>query len=121
MSEVADQTLQAVATEIGATLADARAALEAYAERMADPAPLATCATRLHEVFGVLRVIEVHGAALLAEEMELVAGFLAAAPPETRNQPEGLDPLMRAMVQLPAYLERVLAGGRDVPSSCCHR
>ena len=115
MSEVADQTLQAVATEIGATLADARTALEAYAERMADPAPLNECAARLHEVFGVLRVIEVHGAALLAEEMELVTRFLAAAPPETRNQPEGLDPLMRAMVQLPAYLERVLAGGRDVP------
>jgi chemosensory pili system protein ChpA (sensor histidine kinase/response regulator) len=115
MSEVADQTLQAVATEIGATLGDARSALEAYAERMADPAPLATCAIRLHEVFGVLRVIEVHGAALLAEEMEFVARFLSAAPPEIRNQPEGLDPLMRAMVQLPAYLERVLAGGRDVP------
>ena len=82
---------------------------------MADPKNLTTCAERLHEVFGVLRVIEIYGAALLAEEMESVARFLSAASPDIRNQPEGLDPLMRAMVQLPAYLERVLAGGRDVP------
>ncbi len=115
MSAVADQTLQAVAAEIGVTLGLSRNALEAYAESMADPAPLKVCAARLHEVFGVLRVIEIHGAALLAEEMEHAALFLTSASSDLRNQPEGLDALMRAMVQLPAYLERVLAGGRDVP------
>jgi hypothetical protein len=30
------------------------------------------------------------------------------------NQAESLDALMRAMVQLPSYLDRVLAGGRDM-------
>ncbi len=115
MTAVADQTLQAVAAEIGVTLGHARGALENYAETMSDPSPLVTTATCLHDVFGVLRVIEVPGAALLAEEMEFVARFLANAPADVRNQPEGLDALMRALVQLPAYLERVLAGGRDVP------
>ena len=115
MAVIAEQTFQSVAAEIGVTLGEARAALEAYAESMSDPAPLETTAARLHEIFGVLRVIEVHGAVLLAEEMECVAKFLATAQPDTRNQPEGLDALMRSMVQLPAYLERVLAGGRDVP------
>jgi chemosensory pili system protein ChpA (sensor histidine kinase/response regulator) len=115
MTALADQTLQAVAAEIGVTLGHARVALENYAETMSDPAPLTTTATCLHDVFGVLRVIEVPGAALLAEEMEFVARFLANASADVRNQPEGLDALMRALVQLPAYLERVLAGGRDVP------
>jgi chemosensory pili system protein ChpA (sensor histidine kinase/response regulator) len=115
MTAVADQTLQAVATEIGVTLAQARAALESYADTMADPAPLVTTAQCLHDVFGVLRIIEIPGAALLAEEMEFAARFLAQAPLDVRNQPEGLDALMRALVQLPTYLERVLSGGRDVP------
>ena len=53
MSAVAEHTLQAVAVEVGVTLADARAALETYAEGMADPKNLTTCAERLHEVFGV--------------------------------------------------------------------
>ena len=33
---------------------------------------------------------------------------------EKRHLAEGLDALMRAMVQLPTYLERVLSGGRDM-------
>ena len=63
---------------------------------------------------GVLRVLEIYGAALLAEEMEQVASYLLATAAERKNQAESLDALMRAMVQLPSYLERVLAGGRDL-------
>ncbi len=114
MSEVAEHTLHVVSTELGVTLTEARAALEAFAERPEDSSPLEVCSTRLHEVHGVLRVVEVYGAALLAEEMELVARYLIESAVENRNQPESLDALMRAMVQLPAYLERVLSGGRDL-------
>ncbi len=63
---------------------------------------------------GVLRVLEIYGAALLAEEMEQVASYLLATATERKSQAESLDALMRAMVQLPSYLERVLAGGRDL-------
>ena len=114
MSEVAEHTLHVVATELGVTLGEARAALEAFAERPDERAPLEICSARLHEVHGVLRVVEVYGAALLAEEMELVSRYLMESADENRNQPESLDALMRAMVQLPAYLERVLSGGRDL-------
>jgi chemosensory pili system protein ChpA (sensor histidine kinase/response regulator) len=72
-------------------------------------------------VHGVLRMVEVYGAALLAEEMEQVARYLidggddgAGGAARGRSHPESLDALMRAMVQLPAYLERVLGGGRDL-------
>jgi chemosensory pili system protein ChpA (sensor histidine kinase/response regulator) len=50
---------------------------------------------------------------LLAEEMEQVTLYLQT-PASQKNQAETLDALMRAMVQLPSYVERVLAGGRDL-------
>ena len=62
----------------------------------------------------MLRLLEIYGAALLAEEMEHVAQYLMATHSERKSQAESLDALMRAMVQLPGYLERVLAGGRDL-------
>jgi chemosensory pili system protein ChpA (sensor histidine kinase/response regulator) len=114
MTEVVQQTLYVVAKELNATLAEARQALETFAERPDQADALNICAERLREVHGVLRVVEVYGAALLAEEMQQVAAYLAASVDDRKNQAEGLDALMRAMVQLPAYLERVLGGGRDL-------
>jgi chemosensory pili system protein ChpA (sensor histidine kinase/response regulator) len=115
MSELATQTLQTVTREIGVALADARAALESHVEQPEGNAPLLDrCASELHLVQGALRVLEIYGAALLAEEMEQVARYLLATLAERKNQAESLDALMRAMVQLPGYLERVIAGGRDL-------
>ena len=114
MTTLARQTLQIVAAELGVTLDAARAALEAGAEQLDASAHFSTCAQRMHEVRGVLRVVEVDGAALLAEEMEHVATFLFEGAIEGKHNPEGLEALMRAMVQLPAYLERVMGGGRDL-------
>ena len=83
-------------------------------EQPDNAALLERCAQDLHQVQGVLRVLEIYGAALLAEEMEHVAQYLLATHSERKSQAESLDALMRAMVQLPRYLERVLAGGRDL-------
>jgi chemosensory pili system protein ChpA (sensor histidine kinase/response regulator) len=112
--QVASQTLDAVAREVGASLSEARVALEAYVEQPANIALLQKCRNELAQVQGVLRVMEIHGAALLAEEMHQVCAYLEAAVGENKNQAEALDALMRAMVQLPSYLDRVLAGGRDM-------
>jgi chemosensory pili system protein ChpA (sensor histidine kinase/response regulator) len=114
MSEVASQTLEAVAREITQALNEARAALETHVEQPDNPALLERCATELHLVQGVLRVLEIYGAALLAEEMGQVVRYLQGIAAEKKNQAEALDALMRSMVQLPGYLERVLAGGRDL-------
>jgi chemosensory pili system protein ChpA (sensor histidine kinase/response regulator) len=115
MSELATQTLQSVTREIGVALADARSALESHVEQPSGNAPLLDrCASELHLVQGALRVLEIYGAALLAEEMEQVARYLLASMADRKNQAESLDALMRAMVQLPGYLERVIAGGRDL-------
>src|SRR6202451_4708776 len=114
MADVASQTFDFVGRELNATLTEARSALESYVEQPLNFALLERCARELHQVQGVLRVLEIFGAALLAEEMEHVARYLLATAAERKSQAESLDALMRAMVQLPSYLERVLAGGRDL-------
>src|SRR5688572_3835403 len=113
MPEVASQTLDLVGRELNNTLAEARTALETFVEQPENVVLLQRCVSDLHQVQGVLRLLEIFGAALLAEEMEQVTKYLLT-PAERKNQAESLDALMRAMVQLPSYLERVLAGGRDL-------
>jgi chemosensory pili system protein ChpA (sensor histidine kinase/response regulator) len=114
MTDISSQTLHIVAKELSATLNDARASLEAYAERSDQRVLLEKCADQLHSAHGVLRLVEVYGAALLAEEMEHVTRYLLSSVNDQKRQVDGLDALMRAMVQLPTYLERVLSGGRDL-------
>ena len=113
MSEVAMQTLDLVGREINHSLNEARNALETYVEQQENITLLERRSADLHQIQGVLRVLEIYGAALLAEEMEHVSHYLLSASAR-KNQAEALDALMRAMVQLPGYLERVLAGGRDL-------
>ena len=113
MPDVASQTFDFVGRELNATLSEARTALENYVEQPENLTLLERCKQELHQVQGVLRVLEIYGAALLAEEMEQVTSYLLATAAERKNQAESLDALMRAMVQLPGYLERVLAGGRS--------
>jgi chemosensory pili system protein ChpA (sensor histidine kinase/response regulator) len=113
MPEVALQTLDLVGREINNTLGEARTALETYVEQPENVVLLQRCVSDLHQVQGVLRLLEIFGAALLAEEMEQVTQYLLT-PASQKNQAETLDALMRAMVQLPSYVERVLAGGRDL-------
>jgi chemosensory pili system protein ChpA (sensor histidine kinase/response regulator) len=113
MPEVASQTLDLVGRELNNTLAEARTALETFVEQPENVVLLQRCVTDLHQVQGVLRLLEIFGAALLAEEMEQVTRYLLT-PASQKNQAETLDALMRAMVQLPSYVERVLAGGRDL-------
>jgi len=114
MAELSSQTLHLVARELASELNEARAALEAFGDQQDNVALLRRCGTHLHCVHGALRVSEVYGAALLAEEMGQVTTYLVDNFAEKRHLAEGLDALMRAMVQLPTYLERVLSGGRDM-------
>lgn len=114
MAEITAQTLDFVGRELNATLAEARTALETHADQPDNLQLLERCASDLHQTQGVLRMLEIYGAALLAEEMEHVVHYLIAGSKDRKSQAEGLDAVMRAMVQLPAYLERVLAGGRDL-------
>jgi chemosensory pili system protein ChpA (sensor histidine kinase/response regulator) len=106
-------TLKWVKQELDATLKDARQALEAYVENPDDEQQLVTCADHLHQVQGTLQMVEIYGAALLAEEMEQVAKALVEGGVTKRD--DAYELLMRSILQLPDYLERLSEGHRDVP------
>ncbi|HKJ08945.1 MAG TPA: Hpt domain-containing protein, partial [Gammaproteobacteria bacterium] len=106
-------TLKWVKQELDATLKDARQALEAYVENPEDVDQLSSCADHLHQVHGTLQMVEIYGAALLAEEMEQVAKALVEGGIIKRD--DAYELLMRSILQLPDYLERLSEGHRDVP------
>ncbi len=113
MDDLAAHALELVNRELQSTLDAARTQLEDYVDGRAGADALARTADHLHAARGALKIVEIHGAALLAEEMEQTCRRLAEAK-EGDKVEQGIEALTRAMVQLPAYLERLLSGGRDV-------
>lgn len=111
----AHASLQVIAREIATELNEARVALEAFGENPEDRGALHRFAAHVHLARGALRLAEVYGGALLAEEMEFVARYVDAHSGEGKADADGLDALMRSMEQLPAYVERVATGARDLP------
>src|SRR4030065_515770 len=90
------QALHIVADEVSTTLGEVRALLEAATDKPGDLSSLEQVADLLRQVRGVLRVVEVYGGALLAEEMEQAARWLAPGG-DLHRQEEGLDALVRAV------------------------
>ena len=58
-------------------------------------------------------MVEVYGASMLAEEMQLTTTALLNGNVERAE--DAYDVLMRAMLQLPDYLEGIQAGKKDAP------
>src|SRR5690606_7274963 len=106
-------TLTWVKSELDETLKQARHALEAYVEDPTDASQMRFCATYLHQVQGTLRMVELYGAAMVTEEMEQLATALLEN--EAGDRDEAYTVLMRGIVQLPDYLERLQSGHRDIP------
>ncbi|HWP95103.1 MAG TPA: Hpt domain-containing protein [Gammaproteobacteria bacterium] len=113
MTQVASDSLLWIKQALDETLLLARQTFENYVEHQEDVDSLKACLEHLHQVQGTLRMVEVYGAAMLAEEMEAVARALVAN--QIREKNDAFEVLMRAMLQLPDYLERVISGRRDVP------
>lgn len=102
-----------VVGEIGETLKEARQALEAFVEDPRDVSRLRFCLTHIHQVLGSLQMIEFHGAALITEEVELLAQSLIHN--SVTQVHEAQEVLMRALLQLPIYLEHVQRFKDDHP------
>jgi chemosensory pili system protein ChpA (sensor histidine kinase/response regulator) len=99
--------------EIQETLNQSQQALEAFVENPDDSTRMRFCQTYLHQVYGTLQMVEFYGAALLAEEMEKLAQALLEG--KVAQVADAHETLMRAILQLPPYLDRVQASRRDLP------
>jgi chemosensory pili system protein ChpA (sensor histidine kinase/response regulator) len=102
-----------VRKELNATLNEVSHALEAYVAEPADIAQLRFCVTYLHQVRAILQMLELYGASMLAEEMEALAQALVDDRVGQRH--EAYEVLVRAILQLSDYLERIEHGRRDMP------
>ena len=106
-------TLNWVKPELDEALTRARQALEAYVESPDDASLMQECADELHQVQGTLRMVELYGAATVVQEMEQLIGALNGA--EVAEPDDAYAALMRGMMQMPDYLERLQSGYRDIP------
>ncbi|WP_199096727.1 Hpt domain-containing protein [Dyella sp. ASV21] len=106
-------TLQWVKPELDETLALAREALESYVDNPGNRDAMRSCADSLHQVQGTLRMVELYGAAMVTEEMETLA--ISLLEDHIANREDAYAALMRGLMQLPDYLERLSGGHRDVP------
>jgi len=113
MSTVDTNILQWVKSEIDETLKQAQASLEAYVEDTADESQMRFCINYLHQVHGTLQMVELHGAALAIEEMEKLSK--AIFDNKVNNKDDAYETLMRGILQVPDYLEHLLAGNPDMP------
>ncbi|MDH5784466.1 MAG: Hpt domain-containing protein [Chromatiales bacterium] len=108
-------TLAWVKGEIDETLKQAQNALEAFAKDEEDESQLEFCISYVHQVYGTLHMVELQGAAQFAEEIEKFA--VALREKRIENRDGGFELLMQAILQLPDYLEGLMAGKKDNASS----
>jgi chemosensory pili system protein ChpA (sensor histidine kinase/response regulator) len=105
--------LQWVKPQLDEALLAARETLEEFVERPGDGQMMRSCADHLRQVHGTLQMVELQGAALIADELGQLADALRQQT--TAEAEEACAVMMRGLMQLPDYLERVCSGQRDVP------
>lgn len=106
-------TLSWVKSEIDQTMDNARKALEAYVETPEDESHLRFCLNYLHQVYGTLQMVELYGAGMLAQELEALTNALIDK--KVKNREDAFEVMMRGMMQLPDYLEKLQQGQPDYP------
>ncbi|MGV6826159.1 MAG: Hpt domain-containing protein [bacterium] len=93
----------------------ARQSLEEYADSGFSGDGLDEFKKQLHQILGTLKMVQVHGAAMLVEELESVASI--ALEGQLQLDKRGAETLMLGLVQLPGYLESLESGHADIPLS----
>src|SRR5690606_23432954 len=97
--------------ELDATLSQAESALEVFSEDTSRSGELKVCAEAFHQVRGICQILELPAAALMAEEMELVAEAISRSVTPERM----VGTLGNAIVLLGRYLEYVQLKNAAMP------
>jgi len=101
-----------VKKSIDDNLSDIKTDLKLFIEE-GDEGLLVPIKERLGVIQGVLMMVEQYGAAMLTEEMLSLADFIIEHKKQ-RSDPT-VEILLRAVLQLPDYLEHIQSGHRDIP------
>ena len=99
--------------ELDEVLRQARIELEGFVEDPADTSRMRLCAGYLHQAQGTLHMVELYAPEMVAEEMGLLADALRDGAIADRDA--ACAALLRGMLLLPDYLERLQGGHRDIP------
>ncbi len=99
--------------EINRSLEQAAANLEAMTGEADGDADPGDCRLPLRETLGALRMLEVEGAAALAEECLLLLDAQDSSASLSREK--ALDALLYSLLLLPRYLDRVARQKRELP------
>ncbi|MFL6587625.1 MAG: Hpt domain-containing protein [Luteimonas sp.] len=99
--------------ELDEVLRQARIELEGFVDAPDDPGRMRLCAGYLHQAQGTLRMVELYAPAMVVEEMERLADALR--DDATADRDIASAALLRGMLLLPDYLERLQGGHRDIP------
>ncbi|MBL7000045.1 MAG: hypothetical protein ISR73_09320, partial [Gammaproteobacteria bacterium] len=100
-----------VKKSIDEILTSIRSDLNVYIEEK-DASMLSSVEAKVKDLQGVLSMIEQYGAAMLAEEMRALCLYIAS---KEQQDLQALEVLLRAVLQLPDYLEHIQAGNKDIP------
>ncbi len=103
-----------VKPELDETLRLVRMEVEGFAEDPADTSRMGVSAELLHQVQGTLRMVELYAPAMVAEEMEQLSLTLQNGGIADRDRDSACSALMRGVVLLPDYLERLQSGHKEI-------
>ena len=106
-------TLSSVKKEIQKSLDQAQSSLKSFVQNPDNETQMRFCITYLHQIFGTLQMVEITGAALLAEEMEKTA--IALLTDTVSSREDTIDVLLQALTHLPPYLDSFDQGKNNAP------
>ncbi len=106
-------SLNWVKKELDLVLDDAQKAFNIYIEDTSETDKLQECIDQIHLIHGTLLMVELYGAAMLAEEIEEV--LKSILNDEVSGNEEIYQLVMGAMLRLPDYLDGLVSGNKDIP------
>ena len=106
-----------VKPELDETLRLVRVEVEGFADDPTDTSRMRVCTELLHQVQGTLRMVELYAPAMVAEEMERLSIALQngeGVAGQSLDRDTACSALMRGVVLLPDYLERLQSGHKEI-------
>ena len=106
-----------VKPELDETLRLVRVEVEGFADDPTDTSRMRVCTELLHQVQGTLRMVELYAPAMVAEEMERLSVALQngeGVAGQSLDCDVACSALMRGVVLLPDYLERLQSGHKEI-------